>query len=40
VSRLEDFCCSGDFTSFLSDFAQEHAGKFNYEDEEQSIEGY
>lgn len=40
MSKLEDFCCSGEFTTFLSDFAQEHAGKFNYEDEEQSIEGY
>ena len=40
ISKLEDFCASGEFTQFLSDFAQEHAGKFVGEGEEQPIECY
>ena len=40
VGKLEDFCCSGEFTTFLSNYADEHAAKFVYETEEQPIQCY
>ena len=40
IGKLEDFCCSGAFTQFISDFGGVHAAKFTYEDEEQSLECY
>lgn len=40
IGKLEDFCSSGEFTTFLGNFAKEHAGKFRFEDEEQPLECY
>ena len=40
VSELEDFCSSGEFTGLISDFAGNHASKFRYDNEEQSMECY
>jgi len=40
ISKLEDFCSSGEFTSRLSDFARAHAAKFRFDDEEQPLECY
>lgn len=40
IGKLEDFCSSGEFTTFLSEFAREHSSKFNYTEEEQSLESY
>ena len=34
IGKLEDFCCQGAFTQFISDFADIHANKFRYEEEE------
>jgi hypothetical protein len=39
VSKLEDYCSSGEFTQFLADFQSEHANKFT-DDEDQPIECY
>ena len=40
INKLEDFCASGEFTTFLGDFAQEHSAKFVDTDQEQSLECY
>ena len=40
IGKLEDFCSSGEFTTFLGQFSNDHAAKFRYEDEEQSLECY
>ena len=40
MSKLEDFCSSGEFTGLISDFAGHHASKFKYEEEEQTMECY
>jgi hypothetical protein len=40
VDKLEDFCCSGQFTQFLQEFGQTNGNKFTDESEEQSIECY
>lgn len=40
MNQLEDFCSSGEFTTFISDYAHEHASKYTYTEEEQSLEGY
>jgi len=37
VSRLEDFCSSGEFTQLMQEFGDTHAQKFEAT-EEQSIE--
>lgn len=39
VSKLEDFCSSGDFTQSLQEFIAEHAHKFT-DSEEQDIKCY
>ena len=28
VSKLDDFCCSGEFTSWVGEFQNTHCGKF------------
>lgn len=33
VGKLEDFCCSGEFTTFIAEFQQEHAAKFTDEED-------
>ena len=40
IGKLEDFCSSGEFTTFLGTFANQHAAKFRFEDEEQPLECY
>ena len=40
IDKLEFFCCSGEFTQFIADFANEHNGKFALTEEEQAIECY
>ena len=37
ANKLEDFCCSGDFTQFIGDFQNQHAMKFVY-GEDQPLE--
>ena len=37
VGKLEDFCCSPEFTTFIAEFQQKHADKFT-DSEEQSLE--
>ena len=33
VGKLEEFCSSGDFTSFVAEFSQTHAAKFTDEED-------
>ena len=40
ISKLEDFCSSAQFTTFLGEFTQQHANKFQHEGFEQPIECY
>ena len=40
MGKLEDFCSSGEFTTLLGNFANDHAGLFQFEAEEQSLECY
>lgn len=37
VSKIEEYCCSGEFTTFLAEFQQTHAEKF-VDGEDQPIE--
>jgi hypothetical protein len=33
VAKLEDFCCSPEFTTFIAEFQQNHAHKFTDSEE-------
>ena len=39
VSKLDDFCCSGEFTSWVGEFQNTNCSKFTL-DEDQPIECY
>ena len=34
ANKLEDFCSSGDFTTFISDFAKQHCSLFVNEEDQ------
>jgi hypothetical protein len=39
ITKLEDFCSSGEFTSWVSEFQSEHAHHFT-DEEDQPIQCY